>query len=177
MSGDFDAARAHRRTQARSSGRAPRRGDGLAGVLALWFGCGRAPFAPGTAGTLGAIPLYLLLRPYGVLAVLVAAVVVTAVGVWAAGRVAERTGLTDPQTVVIDEVAGVLVTWLAAPASTTGLVVGFVLFRLFDQLKPWPAGWAEKRLPGGWGIVFDDVFAGVWGAVALLAARHAGLVT
>ena len=152
----------------------PRLGDRVATVLALWFGCGKVPVAPGTAGTLGAIPLYLVVRPYGVLAVLATAVVVTVVGVWAASRVAERTGLKDPQIVVIDEVAGVHVTWLAAPANLRGLVVGFVLFRLFDQLKPWPARWAERRLPSGYGIVMDDVFAGVWGALVLLGARWAG---
>jgi phosphatidylglycerophosphatase A len=148
--------------------------DRVATVLALWFGCGKVPIAPGTAGTLGAIPLYLFVRPHGVLAVLATAVVVTVVGVWSASRVAERTGLKDPQIVVIDEVAGVHVTWLAAPSNLRGLVAGFVLFRLFDQLKPWPARWAERRLPSGWGIVMDDVFAGVWGAIVLYAARSAG---
>jgi phosphatidylglycerophosphatase A len=143
----------------------------LAHVLAVWFGCGHVPFAPGTAGTLGAIPLYLLLRPHGTLAVLAAAIVVTGVGVWAASSVARDTKLKDPQIVVIDEVAGVLFAWLAAPPTTAGLVLGFVLFRLFDQLKPWPARWAERRLPGGWGIVLDDVLAGGWAAALLVAAR------
>jgi phosphatidylglycerophosphatase A len=148
--------------------------DRVARVLALWFGCGRVPFAPGTAGTLGAIPLYLLVRPYGTFAVLATAIALTAIGVWAAGRVAAQTGLHDPQIVVIDEVAGVHVAWLAAPASPSGLVLGFILFRLFDQLKPWPARLAERRLPGGWGIVFDDIAAGVWAAAGLLGARAAG---
>lgn len=143
----------------------------LAHVLAVWFGCGHVPIAPGTAGTLGAIPLYLLVRPYGRAAVLATALIVTAVGVWAASIVAEEKQAKDPQIVVIDEVAGVLVTWLAAPATTAGLVWGVVLFRVFDQLKPWPARWAERRLPGGWGIVLDDVFAGLWGAAVLLLAR------
>jgi phosphatidylglycerophosphatase A len=143
----------------------------LAHVLAVWFGCGHVPLAPGTAGTLGAIPLYLLLRPHGPLAVLAAAILVTGVGVWAASSVARDTQLKDPQIVVIDEVAGVLFAWVAAPPSTAGLVLGFVLFRLFDQLKPWPARWAERRLPGGWGIVLDDVFAGFWAAALLVAAR------
>jgi phosphatidylglycerophosphatase A len=143
-------------------------------ALGTWFGCGYFPRAPGTAGTLGAIPLYLMLRPHGTGAVLGAAILLTLVGVWAASRVARGTGLHDPQIVVIDEVAGVHVTWLAAPANWQGLIAGFLLFRLFDQLKPFPARWAEQKLSGGMGIVFDDVFAGVWGAAALVALRFAG---
>jgi phosphatidylglycerophosphatase A len=141
--------------------------DRIARVLAVWFGCGYVPLAPGTAGTLGAIPLYLVVRDHGRVAVLFAAIVLGAIGIWSAGRVARRTGLHDPQIVVIDEVAGVFVAWLGAPHTTVGLIVGFVLFRLFDTAKPWPAGWAERRLPGGWGIVLDDVFAGAWAAIAM----------
>jgi phosphatidylglycerophosphatase A len=139
-------------------------------VLAVWFGCGHVPVAPGTAGTLGAIPLYLLVRPLGVAAVAVTAAVVTLVGLWAAGDVERRLGVEDPQIVCIDEVAGVFVTWLAAPPTWRGLVVGVVLFRVFDQWKPWPARAAE-RLGGGAGVMLDDVAAGVWGAALLGAAR------
>jgi phosphatidylglycerophosphatase A len=144
-------------------------------VLALWFGCGRVPIAPGTAGTLGALPLYLLLRPLGVGAVGLAALVITAVGIWAGTRVSRATGLKDPQIVVIDEVAGVLVTWMAAPRTWAGVAAGFVLFGVFDQLKPFPARRAE-RLPEGWGIVLDDVLAGLWGAAALLGLRRLGVL-
>ena len=146
--------------------------DRLAFVLALWFGCGKVPLAPGTAGTLGALPLYLLVRPFGVAAVGATALVATVVGIWAADRVARITGQKDPQIVVIDEVAGVLVTWMAAGPSWQGVAAGFVLFRLFDQFKPFPARRAES-LPGGYGIVLDDIFAGVWGAAVLLLLRHA----
>jgi len=145
--------------------------DRVAHVLAVWFGCGHLP-APGTVGTLGAIPLYLLLRPYGIAAIAAAAVVLTAVAVWSAERVCRRLGGKDPQIICIDEVAGVFVTWLSAPATTAGLIAGVVLFRVLDQTKPWPARWAERNMPGGWGVVFDDVFAGAWGAVALVVARQ-----
>ena len=149
----------------------------LAHVLAVWFGCGHVPVAPGTAGTVGAIPLYLALRSLGVGAVAVAAVVVTLVGVWSASVVARQTNLKDPQIVVIDEVAGYLVTMLGAPThGWRAVVAGFVLFRLFDQFKPWPARFAERHWPVGWGIVFDDVFAGAWGALILVAARTAGVL-
>lgn len=141
--------------------------DRLARVLALWFGCGRVPRAPGTAGTLGAIPLYLLVRPYGPWAIAATALVVTLVGIWAAGRVAKQTGLHDPQIVVIDEVAGVHVAWILAPPTWSGLIAGFVLFRIFDMWKPFPARWVERSLPAGPSIVLDDVVAGLWAALVI----------
>jgi phosphatidylglycerophosphatase A len=139
-------------------------------VLAVWFGCGHVPVAPGTAGTLGAIPLYLFVRPLGLAAVAATALAVTLVGLWAAGDVERRLGSKDPQIVCIDEVAGVFVTWLAAPPTWRGLIVGVVLFRIFDQWKPWPARAAE-RLGGGAGVMLDDVVAGLWGAAVLGAGR------
>lgn len=150
--------------------------DGVAHLLAVWFGCGLLPKAPGTYGTLGAIPLYLLVRGSGPLVVAAIGVVVTIVGIWASGRVARRLGKKDPQIVCIDEVAGVFITWIAAPTTTVGLIAGVVIFRVFDQFKPFPARLAERRLPGGAGIVLDDVFAGLWGALVLLAAGAVGLL-
>jgi phosphatidylglycerophosphatase A len=143
--------------------------------LAIWFGCGRIPKMPGTAGTIGAVPLYLLLARGGPLFVAAGAVVVSLVGVWAATQVVRATGLKDPQIVCIDEVAGVLIAFAAAPYNWQGVLAPVVLFRIFDQWKPWPARRAE-RLREGWGVVMDDVFAGLWGAVMVLAARVAGLL-
>jgi phosphatidylglycerophosphatase A len=140
-------------------------------VLGTWFGCGRVPYAPGTAGTLGAIPVYLALRPSGPLAVALGALVLTAAGVWSSSVVAAHAKVKDPQYVVIDEVAGVLVTLIAAPPTWLGLAVGVVLFRAFDMTKLWPANLAERRLPGGWGIVMDDIAAGAWGALVLVLLR------
>jgi phosphatidylglycerophosphatase A len=145
----------------------------LAYLLAIWFGCGRFPKMPGTAGTLGAVPLYLLLVRGGPVAVAMGALVVTLVGVWAATEVVRKTGLEDPQIVCIDEAAGVLITLAAAPYHWKGILAAVVLFRIFDQWKPWPAGWAEG-LREGWGVVMDDVFAGLWGAGILLVARALG---
>jgi phosphatidylglycerophosphatase A len=143
----------------------------IAWLLATWFGCGYVPYAPGTAGTLGAVPLYLALRPFGWVAVVAAAAVATFVGVWAANVVVDETHKKDPQIVVIDEVAGVLIVLAAARPSHGWVIAGVTLFRALDQLKPWPARWAERTLPRGWGVVFDDVFAGLWGAAILLAIR------
>lgn len=147
----------------------------LAYVLSIWFGCGRFPKAPGTAGTLGAVPFYLLLRHLGgAPAVAVAAVLITAVGIWSSNQVVRKLGVKDPQIVCIDEVAGVLITLIAAPDNWKGLLAGVVLFRIFDQFKPPPARAAE-RLPEGWGVMMDDVFAGLWGVAVLLVARRFGL--
>ena len=155
---------------------APTPTDRIATWLAVWFGCGWVPKAPGTAGTIGALPLYFLVVPWGPWAVLGAGLVVTLIGIWAAERVVRRLGAKDPQIVCIDEVAGVLITLAAAPRTWAGVVAAVVLFRLLDVWKPWPARAAERGLPGGLGVVLDDVFAGAWGAVALLAARKLGLL-
>jgi len=102
--------------------------------------------------------------------------VVTVVGIWSSHRTARSLGQKDPQIVCIDEVAGVLFTLAAAPVGAAGTIAGFVLFRLFDQLKPWPARAAERKLPGGWGIMLDDVFAAAWAAGVLLLARRLGFL-
>ncbi len=117
-----------------------------------------------------------MLRPHGPVVALAAAIVVTLVGIAVASRVAAITGEKDPQRVVIDEVAGMLVTLAPAPlVGWRAVAVGFVLFRVCDQFKPWPARQAERRLPGGWGIVLDDVAAGVWAAAGVGALRAGGL--
>ena len=102
---------------------------------------------------------------------LLVALALTLVGVWAADQVIAATGKKDPQIVVIDEVAGVLITLAAAGPSWASVAIGFVAFRVFDQFKPWPARRFERTLPGGWGVMMDDVAAGVWGAAVLLALR------
>jgi phosphatidylglycerophosphatase A len=146
----------------------------LAWVIATWFGSGLSPIAPGTAGSLAAIPLYLVAVRGGRAGVAVAALAATAAGVWASTRVARRIGKKDPQVVVVDEVAGLLVTMLPFDSlSVRGLALGFITFRLFDALKPWPIR-ALERLPEGWGIVLDDVAAGAASAGVMAAVRSAG---
>lgn len=104
---------------------------------------------------------------HAVMGLAVLAAVIYACGVWASGRAERFYRATDPGAVVIDEVAGQIVVFLARPmAGWTVLLAGFILFRIFDVIKPFPAGRAE-RLPGGWGIMTDDVVAGAYGAAAL----------
>jgi phosphatidylglycerophosphatase A len=143
-------------------------------IIATWFGCGMVPKAPGTMGSLGAIPLYLLAARGGRAGVGVAALAVTAIGIWAASAVARDLGKKDPQIVVVDEVAGLLITMLPmAHVSWRAVLCGFLLFRLFDVTKPWPIRRFEK-LPSGWGIVMDDVVAGVFGACVMGGLRALG---
>jgi phosphatidylglycerophosphatase A len=146
----------------------------FAWAIATWFGCGLAPKAPGTVGSLGAIPLYLAVARGGRPGVAVAALAVTALGIWAATVVARDLDKKDPQIVVVDEVAGMLVTMLPMTnVSWRSVLFGFVLFRLFDITKPWPVRRFEA-LPGGWGIVMDDVVAGGIGACVMAGLRAAG---
>jgi phosphatidylglycerophosphatase A len=145
--------------------------SGIRIALATWFGCGYSPLVPGTVGTLGAVPLVLLLWWRGGWPAHIAAiVVVTAVGVWAADGAERHFGVKDPKPVVIDEVAGMLVATfpLFQLRWPWFLALSFVLFRAFDILKPWPARSLE-RLPGGWGIMADDLVAGLYANLLLLA--------
>lgn len=142
-------------------------------LLATWFGCGYAPKGPGTAGSLAAIVIAWPLAAYagfgpGSFAILAAAAALPAI--WAADATARETGLKDPQIVVIDEVVG---QWFAlagaAELNWKTFLAAFLLFRAFDIWKPPPVRQLE-RLPGGTGIVLDDVMAGVYAALVLLAA-------
>jgi phosphatidylglycerophosphatase A len=145
-------------------------------TIATWFGCGLSRRAPGTVGTLGAVPLYLLAARHGHAGVALAAAVVIAAGVWAASIVSVETRKKDPQLVVVDEVAGLLVTMLAVQPSWRSVAAGFFVFRLLDIAKPWPIRRFEA-LPGGWGIVMDDVVAGVAGAGVMSVLDAAGVLS
>ena len=133
-----------------------------AAVLATWFGAGLLPKAPGTWGSLAAIPFALALTWVGgPWLLLAAASAVFFAGVWAGGRYAKERGLEDPGAVVIDEVAGQWIALIPALLDPVLVVLAFLAFRLFDILKPWPVGWLDRELKGGLGIMSDDVLAGV----------------
>jgi len=129
-------------------------------ALATLGGLGKSPLAPGTLGSLVGLPLCLplLLLPWPVH--LAAAAMVAGVAVWAAGQTAAALGRKDPQVVILDETAGMLFATLLLPATPYELAAAFLLFRLFDVVKPGPLERLE-RLPGGWGIVLDDLAAGL----------------
>jgi phosphatidylglycerophosphatase A len=140
--------------------------DKVSLVLAAWFGTGLIPRAPGTCGSLAAIPFILLIGPLGLAwtSLVVLAFIVLSVGV--AGRTARLLDEDDPSVVVIDEVAGMAVALFLVPQSWLSLALGFVLFRLFDILKPYPINFFEK-IEGGKGIVSDDLAAGVYANLCL----------
>jgi phosphatidylglycerophosphatase A len=136
-------------------------------ILATGFGSGYGPIAPGTWGSVPGVALaWGIDRWGGPWAVLVAALVFAAAGVWAAGRAERLLGEKDPGRVVVDEIAGQIVTLLFLPASAPVLVIGFLLFRVLDVLKPWPARRLED-LPGGSGIMADDLMVGLYANLIL----------
>ena len=140
--------------------------DFLAKVVATAFGSGYSPVAPGTAGSLVGLALFVPLAGRSLPVQLAAVAIVTVVGALAGGRVATILGLEDPGLVVVDEVAGQWVTLLALPFTPVIAVAGFLLFRVMDLVKPWPARDLEN-LPGGWGIMADDLAAGVYAHLVL----------
>lgn len=129
---------------------------------------GYCPVAPGTAGSLAGLAVYGLLRAAGAppLVDLAVIVLLSVAGVWSGTRAERHFGATDPGPGVIDEVVGMLVTLWALPATWAVAAVGFLVFRVFDVVKPWPAGRLEA-LHGGMGMMADDVMAAVYGNVAL----------
>jgi len=145
---------------------------GLWVILAAWGPCGFLPGAPGTWGTIGAIPLFWVLRDLEFGTYLLTTLAFTALAVYAAAHAGRYWGVTDASQIVIDEVAGYLVTMALAPGSIWAALAGFVLFRLFDVLKPWPANLFD-RMKNPFGVVLDDVFAGLWSLAALEVLRVA----
>jgi phosphatidylglycerophosphatase A len=136
--------------------------------LAFGFGSGLAAKMPGTFGTLAALPLVVLLSHFSSFSVyLIATILVCVFGIWICGKTAEDMGVHDDSSIVWDEVAGMLITMLAVPLSWQTVLVGFMLFRFFDILKPWPISYLDKHVHGGFGIMIDDVLAGLF-AVACL---------
>jgi phosphatidylglycerophosphatase A len=145
----------------------------VSALVATWFGCGYSPRAPGTVGSLGAVPLHLLLReaPPGIHAL--AILLTIGAGTWAAQHYASERAQSDPQSVVIDEVAGTLLALAAVRHEAFWLqALALLLFRVFDIWKPGPIRRAEHLSPAGVGIMADDVLAGLCaGALAWALAR------
>ncbi len=142
-------------------------------LIATWFGIGRAPVAPGTWGSAAALPFGWLMASWlGPIWLFAAAAVVFVVGWWSADVYAARFDAEDPGEVVVDEVAGQLVALAVVPTDPVYYAAAFVLFRIADIWKPWPVSLAERRLGGGLGIMADDMLAGGYAAIALVAAME-----
>ena len=174
----------------------PARKPRFAIFIATAGGLGHLPKAPGTWGSLAGILIYFLTKLYfpldvvaelgrpglgaqarwAAMTALPITAVIAALGVWASNRVAKSSGIKDPQFVVVDEVSGQHLTYslALAPANWKYFLLGFILFRVFDIWKPFPARQAES-LPGGWGIMSDDWIAAIYAAIGLWIARAAGL--
>lgn len=135
--------------------------------LAFGLGSGASPWAPGTVGTLAAVPLWYLLAqtPLAIYLLLVLAALVA--GIWLCGRTSRDLGVHDHGGIVWDEFVGYWITMIAVPADWIWALSGFILFRLFDILKPWPIGPVDRRVQGGLGIMLDDVLAGMMAAAVL----------
>ena len=137
--------------------------------FALGLGSGLAPKAPGTFGTLFAVPLYLLMQGLPLWGYLLMLLLAFLLGVWLCDVTARNLGVHDHPGIVWDEFVGYWLTMAAAPQGWLWVVLGFGLFRLFYIAKPWPIRQADRRLGGGFGIMFDDVLAGVYAWLALQA--------
>lgn len=143
-------------------------------LTATWWGSGFSPFASGTVGTLAAIPLYLLLARLPLSSYLGTLTVLFFLACWVSGEAERIFGEKDSGKIVIDEVVGFLVTMVAVAPSWQRILAGFLLFRFFDIVKVPPASFFDRRMKNGWGVVLDDVVAGLYSCAVLHAlARFA----
>jgi phosphatidylglycerophosphatase A len=147
----------------------------VATFVAMGFGAGAAPKAPGTFGTLVGVGFYAGLAGAPVAWYVVATVVLFVLGVWLCDRATARLGQADHPGIVWDEIVGYLVTMTAAPLGWAWVALGFVLFRLFDIWKPFPIRWLDRHVHGGFGIMLDDVVAGLFACLCLRAIEMSGL--
>ncbi|MCG9684405.1 phosphatidylglycerophosphatase A [Vibrio sp. Isolate23] len=150
-------------------------------LLATGFGSGLSPIIPGTMGTLAAIPFYLLLVQLPLPMYIVVVIAACFIGIKVCQVTSDDMGVHDHGAIVWDEFAGFWITMLVVPLfqqSSTDwkwLLTGFVLFRCFDMIKPWPISWLDARVHGGFGIMLDDIVAGVMAGIALyLVGKYAG---
>lgn len=135
--------------------------------IAFGFGTGALPIAPGTFGTLIAIPFYLLVQSLSLTPYLILTIVLTIVSIWICDKVSKEIKVHDHQGMCLDEIVGFFVTMIAAPKGAAWIILGFFLFRLFDIWKPFPIRFVDQRVGGGFGIVIDDVLAGIYASVVI----------
>jgi phosphatidylglycerophosphatase A len=145
----------------------------LAVAVGTGFGAGFSPIAPGTAGSALGVAVYVLLAPRGPAVLAIALAVLIPTGVWAAGICGERYGAHDHGRIVVDEIAGQLIALASFPAHPGWLLAGFLAFRFFDIVKPFPARRIDRTWRTAGGVMADDVVAGIYANLALQAARAA----
>lgn len=144
----------------------------IAKFISTGFGMGRAPVAPGTFGTLIGIPIVYYMQNLNLIQYGLLTAFLLLLGIWAANEYGKHLNEHDHSSIVWDEVVGYIITMFAVPATLTTLVIGFVVFRFFDIIKPWPIYVLDKKLKGGLGVMLDDVVAGLFGAVAMMAIHN-----
>ncbi|WP_111977042.1 phosphatidylglycerophosphatase A family protein [Algibacillus agarilyticus] len=135
--------------------------------LSLGFGSGLAPFAPGTFGTLAAIPVVILASLLGDIGYSILTVFFAVIGCYFCGYTAKALNTHDHPAIVWDEVVGLMITFWYIPLTWQNIIIGFVLFRFFDILKPWPIKWVDQKVHGGFGIMLDDILAGFMSLLCL----------
>lgn len=135
--------------------------------IAFGFGAGAMPFAPGTWGTLMAIPIYYVMQDLSLMAYVLVTLAVIIFGTWVSHVTEKDLGVPDHSGIVIDEIAGFLVTMIAAQSGFMWIFLGFILFRIFDIWKPFPIRYLDQHVPGGAGIMLDDIIAGVYAGLVL----------
>ena len=138
-------------------------------LLAFGFGSGLAPKAPGTVGTLPAIPIYLLLQPMGLMYYSIGFILLCLFSIYIAGKSARLLGVHDHSGIVIDEICGCLLVLWFVPDQWLWIVAGFIIFRGYDIVKPWPINYLDRHVGGGFGIVLDDLMAGIYAALSIEA--------
>ncbi len=139
--------------------------------LAFGFGAGLMPKAPGTWGTLVALPIFALAQFGGTIAVFAAAAIFFAVGIWASGVAGRALGVADHGGIVIDEIAAFLLVLACTPPTIAWWLTVFALFRAFDIFKPWPIRWADRNIKGGFGVMFDDLLAAGFSIAGIFLLR------
>jgi phosphatidylglycerophosphatase A len=140
--------------------------------LAFGFGSGFIPYAPGTAGTLAAIPIFVVVQALPIPIYIAVAAIMLLVGIWICGRASVALGVHDHSGIVWDEIVGFLVAMMASPAGWRWIILGALLFRILDITKPWPVSLVDRRLGGGVGIMLDDMIAGIYSLLIIQAVAR-----
>ncbi len=140
--------------------------------LATGFGSGLAPVAPGTFGTLAAIPFYWFLADLPISVFCTIIVIASIAGIWICNSATKAIGQPDHGSIVWDEFVGLWITMIAVPKSCLWIAVGFLVFRFFDIIKPWPIRWFDRYVKGGLGIMIDDIVAGIFGWLTMQVILH-----